>query len=69
MSATTTRDRLRECLTEVDFPAGKDELVAEAERKGDQATAKALRAIPPVAYADRSEVFASVRFDDDNHPG
>ncbi|MGM1057979.1 DUF2795 domain-containing protein [Saccharothrix sp. Mg75] len=65
MSAYTTRERLEECLEQVDFPAGKDELVNAAQERGDEVTARALRAIPPVDYANPAEVVASVRFDDD----
>ncbi|GGP65568.1 DUF2795 domain-containing protein [Saccharothrix coeruleofusca] len=65
MSAYTTRERLRASLNEVDFPAGKDELVRAAQERGDEDTARALRAIPPVDYANLAEVEASVRFDDD----
>lgn len=65
MSAYTTRERLRECLKEVDFPASKDELVLAARERGDEITARALRAIPPVDYANVTEVVGSVRFEDD----
>jgi hypothetical protein len=65
MTAYTTRERLRACLNEIDFPAGKDELVYAAQELGDEITARALRAIPPVDYANLAEVVASVRFEDD----
>ncbi|WP_158839776.1 DUF2795 domain-containing protein [Saccharothrix deserti] len=65
MSAYTTRERLRQCLKEIDFPASKDELIYAAQELGDEMTARALRAIPPVDYANMAEVIASVRFDDD----
>jgi hypothetical protein len=63
--ASTTRARLEACLSDVDFPVGKDELTATAERHGDLESARALRAIPPVVYANLTEVFGAVRFDDD----
>jgi hypothetical protein len=69
MTATTTRDRLKSCLDDVDFPTGKDALVEAAERKGDHETARALRAIPPVDYANLTEVLGSVTFDDDTRRG
>jgi hypothetical protein len=69
MTTTTTRDRLKSCLDDVDFPAGKDALVEAAERKGDHETARALRAIPPADYANLTEVLGSVTFDDDTRPG
>ncbi|PSL55802.1 uncharacterized protein DUF2795 [Saccharothrix carnea] len=65
MTAYTTRERLAGCLKEVDFPASKDELIYAAQERGDEITARALRAIPPVDYANKAEVVASVRFDDD----
>ncbi|SDD11749.1 DUF2795 domain-containing protein [Actinokineospora iranica] len=68
MSASTTRDRLKEALNEVDFPASKDDLLAAADERGDGNTIRALRAIPPVEYANLAEVFASVAFDDDKSP-
>ncbi|WP_082403527.1 DUF2795 domain-containing protein [Saccharothrix sp. NRRL B-16348] len=65
MTAYTTRERLKECLNEVDFPASKDELVQAAQAWGDEVTARALRAIPPADYANLTEVVGSVRFEDD----
>lgn len=66
MPATTTRDHLKECLNEVDFPASKDDLLDAATRKGDATAVQALRAIPPVDYANLTEVFGAVRFEDDS---
>jgi hypothetical protein len=39
--ASTTRARLEACLSDVDFPVGKDELTATAERHGDLESARA----------------------------
>ncbi|MBV9516271.1 MAG: DUF2795 domain-containing protein [Mycobacteriaceae bacterium] len=66
MVAFTTRDRVRQCLNTVDFPANKIRLVQGAARSGcDEATAHALRAIPPGTYANLGEVLAAVRLTDD----
>ncbi|GHF49558.1 hypothetical protein FHX82_003758 [Amycolatopsis bartoniae] len=65
MSSTLTRERLRECLGDADFPASRDQLVQTAERQGDGEAVRALRAIPPVDYANLTEVFGSVEFADD----
>jgi hypothetical protein len=47
-------------LETVDFPAGKDTIVAEAERLGAPASIlRALRAMPPVEYGNRNEVLKS----------
>jgi hypothetical protein len=53
--------QLREWLGDVDYPAGKDRLVAAAQAGGaPQELVAALRTIPPVEYANRSEVAAAV---------
>jgi Protein of unknown function (DUF2795) len=65
MAATTTREKVRECLNDVDFPAARDALVETAERNGCPDTARALRAIPPETYANLTEVLASVTLSDD----
>jgi hypothetical protein len=47
-------------LEAVDFPADRDEIVAEAERAGAPSTVlRALRAMPPVSYDNRNEVLKS----------
>jgi hypothetical protein len=44
-------------LTTVDYPASKDDLVRDAERNGaPDEVVKSLRAMPPVTYANKSEV-------------
>ena len=51
-------------LRSVDFPAAKDDLIRAAQAAGASADAvKALRAIPPVEYANREEVARSVPAD------
>ena len=68
MSASTTRDRLDAALDGLSFPADRDDIVAAAERKGDDRTARALRAIPPVEYGSPADVVASVSLAEDDHP-
>jgi hypothetical protein len=59
-----TSEEVLEYLDAADFPATKDELVAEAEREGAPAEVlKALRGMPPVDYANKQEVFRSAKTD------
>jgi hypothetical protein len=68
MVATDT-NRLRRALTEADFPAEKTELVRYAAESGaDEDTVRALRAIPPVSYANLTEVLQSVSLEPDRDP-
>ncbi|TDB71630.1 MULTISPECIES: DUF2795 domain-containing protein [unclassified Micromonospora] len=47
-------------LSSLDYPAGKDDVVREAERAGAPTDVlKALRALPPVDYANGNEVARS----------
>ncbi|MDG4762852.1 DUF2795 domain-containing protein [Solwaraspora sp. WMMD406] len=51
-------------LNELDFPADKDRIVAEAQRAGaDPGVLRALRALPPVEYANRAQVARSAAID------
>lgn len=60
----TDVDRLRRALSTADFPADKSDIVDCAERAGaDADTVRALRAIPPVSYANLDEVVRSVSLD------
>jgi hypothetical protein len=68
MSASTTRPRVEAALQSVDFPADRDALVAAAEQAGDEQTARAVRAIPPVEYGGMGDVLASVQIVDADHP-
>jgi hypothetical protein len=53
-----------EYLSALDYPAGKDDVVREAEREGaPPEVLKALRALPPVDYANGSEVARSAGID------
>jgi hypothetical protein len=57
-------DRLREALRNVDFPAGKDELIRAAQAAGaSDDLIRALRAIPPEEYANRAEVARAIPVD------
>ncbi|MGW7258830.1 DUF2795 domain-containing protein [Streptomyces sp. NPDC054834] len=57
-------------IKDVDFPAGKDQLVDAARSSGaSQEVVKALRGIPPEQYASREEVARSVRVDPDSDLG
>ncbi|MDT0308986.1 DUF2795 domain-containing protein [Streptomyces sp. DSM 44917] len=61
MGSTNVNEILR-AVRNVDFPAGKDDLVREAKRAGaPEPAVKALRGIPPDEYANREEVARSVR--------
>ncbi|QQQ74306.1 DUF2795 domain-containing protein [Saccharothrix sp. 6-C] len=60
MAGTLTRDHLKDCLTEVAFPASRDDLLDAAIRKGDATAVQALRAIPETDYASLHEVFLAV---------
>ena len=63
MAHTTVREVL-DALAQVDFPAGKDDLLSAAEAAGASGEVlKALRGIPPEEYANRDEVARSVRVD------
>jgi hypothetical protein len=64
VAAAVTAEEVRRHLTDVDFPADKDALVAAAEQRGAaQEAVRALRAIPPVDYANRDQVISSVELD------
>jgi hypothetical protein len=70
MAAHTTVREVLEALREVDFPAGKDDLLAAARAAGASGEVlKALRGIPPEEYANRDEVARSLRVDPDSDLG
>ncbi|MFF8594164.1 DUF2795 domain-containing protein [Streptomyces sp. NPDC015220] len=61
--STSARDVVK-AIKDVDFPAGKDDLIEAAGRSGAAPeVVKALRGIPPEQYANREEVARSVRVD------
>ncbi|MEU4765155.1 DUF2795 domain-containing protein [Actinosynnema sp. NPDC023794] len=68
MAGTLTRDHLKDCLTDVHFPASKDDLLDAAIRKGDPTAVQALRAIPTTDYASLHEVFGAVELGGDDEP-
>ena len=52
-----SNEQVVQYLVTVDFPATKDELVRDAERnRAPEDVLKALRAMPPVEYANKAEV-------------
>jgi len=62
--AHVTVDEVLHVLRDVDFPATKDELVKAARAEGaSEEVLRALRAIPPVEYRNRTEVARSVPTD------
>ncbi|MBC2864643.1 DUF2795 domain-containing protein [Streptomyces mexicanus] len=62
MAHRTSAQDVVKAVKDVDFPAGKDDLVQAASRSGaPQEVVKALRGIPPEQYANREEVARSVR--------
>jgi Protein of unknown function (DUF2795) len=65
MVASTTRRRLQQCLSDVDFPANKADLLDAAGDSGDDETLRALQAIPPETYTNVNPVLASVTIADD----
>jgi len=66
MVASTTRRQLQQCLSDVDFPANKADLLDAAGNACDDETVRALRAIPPETYANLDQVVASVTIADDH---
>jgi hypothetical protein len=51
-------------LDDIDFPAGKDDIVAHAQRRTDHAdVVRLLKALPPGTYDNLVEVRRSVRVD------
>src|SRR3954471_6376048 len=70
MAGHTTIKEVLAALGEVDFPAGKDDLLAAAQAAGaSEEVQKALRGIPPDEYANRDEVARSVRLDPSTEDG
>ncbi|WDZ82480.1 DUF2795 domain-containing protein [Micromonospora cathayae] len=51
-------------LSSLDYPAGRDDVLRQAEREGaPPEVLRALRALPPVDYANGREVARSARID------
>lgn len=56
----TDRARLKDALTDLDYPANKQQLQAQAaHNNADADTLKALRSIAPESYANFDEVIAA----------
>ena len=66
VTAHTTVHEVLQALEQVDFPAGKDDLLGAAQEAGaSPEVLKALRGVPQDEYANRDEVARSVRLDPD----
>lgn len=64
MTDAIVPDDVLKYLADVDYPAGKEVLMAAAEQAGaPEAVVRSLRAIPPVEYRNRAEVMRSVTVD------
>ncbi len=67
---STDRETLKASLSAVDFPASKESLVEYAQNNGvDEATVRALRAMPPADYENMTEVVRSVPLDKGKEEG
>ena len=61
MVASTSASELRQCLSDVDFPASRQDLIDAAHRNGcSEDTIRAMRAISPETYANADQVTASM---------
>lgn len=70
MSATTTISELKKALSDVDFPATKNDLLDHAQRNShDEGTVRAIGALPQVDYAKIDDVIASIELTDVGGPG
>ncbi|MEU6095170.1 DUF2795 domain-containing protein [Streptomyces sp. NPDC047079] len=68
--AHTSVPEVLDAIKDVDFPAGKDELLTAARSAGaSDEVIKALRGIPPEQYTSREDVARSVRVDPDSDLG
>jgi hypothetical protein len=57
-------DEVLKYLEAMDYPATKEEIVAEAEREGaPEEVLKALRGMPPAVYENKMEVYRSAKTD------
>jgi hypothetical protein len=60
---TTQWAHVQEALSDLDFPATKEEIVRHAEGYGDGTAVRLLRAMPLATYRNISEIRSSVRLD------
>jgi hypothetical protein len=57
-----TDDEVMQYLSAMDYPAGKEAIIREAERAGaPYDVLRALRALPPVDYENTNQVVRSAR--------
>ncbi len=54
---------VKEALSDLDFPATKEQIVEHAERRGAEQAVKAVRALPLATYDNLAEVRRSVPID------
>lgn len=67
MAPRTTAEAVTSALTDVDFPADRDALVAGAERNNaDPDTVGAIRGVPSTSYESVRDVVASVDLTDED---
>jgi len=59
----TSWAHVQEALSDLDFPAGRDQIVSHARRRGDEKAAGLLKTLPRENYQNISEVRSSVRLD------
>lgn len=58
---STDRRSVKEALSSADFPATKEDLLTHLEStSADESVVRAIRAMPPVEYANVGEVIQSV---------
>lgn len=62
--ANVSLGELEQALNDVDFPAGKDDILRQAEERGaGEDVRRALRSLQPVEYGSAQEVIRSVHTD------
>jgi hypothetical protein len=67
MAPRTTAEAVTTALTDVDFPADRDALVAGAERNNaDPDTVGAIRGLQPASYESVRDVIAGVQLTDED---
>lgn len=55
-----TRKQIEDAFNDADWPMTKDEVVAHAEQRGDDAVTRAVRSLPLGEYARLEDVVAGV---------
>jgi Protein of unknown function (DUF2795) len=59
----TSWAHVQEALSDLDFPARKDEIVSHARQRGDEKAERLLKTLPPETYQNISEIRSSVHLD------